>query len=113
MTEGNASGFGGAVISDYSDLADQLDGLLAGETDVVAHLANTAALLFHALPELNWAGFYLLRNGMLVLGPFQGKPACVRIDVGRGVCGTAAARRETSVVPDVPHVPCPICRALR
>ena len=87
----------------YAALEDMLRALLAGETDPVANLANTAALLFHALPQLNWAGFYLLAPGgeQLVLGPFQGKPACVRIALGRGVCGTAAARRETQVVADV------------
>lgn len=87
------------------DLVAELRALLGDECDLIANLANTAALLFARLPDLNWAGFYLLRGGQLVLGPFQGKPACVRIDVGRGVCGTAAARRETIVVPDVHQFP--------
>ena len=89
----------------YAELAQQLRALLAGEQDLIANAANMAALLFWSLPGLNWAGFYLVepRSGELLLGPFQGKPACVRIAVGRGVCGTAAARRETVVVPDV-HV---------
>ena len=87
----------------YAELATSLRALLAGERDVVANAANVAALLYWSLPELNWAGFYLVEpaRGDLLLGPFQGKPACVRIPVGRGVCGTAAARRETVVVPDV------------
>ena len=89
----------------YAELAQQLRALLAGEQDLIANAANMAALLYWSLPDLNWAGFYLVepRSGELLLGPFQGKPACVRIAVGRGVCGTAAARRETVVVPDV-HV---------
>jgi GAF domain-containing protein len=82
-----------------------LQALLEGETDLVANAANTAALLFHGLPELNWAGFYLMNGGELVLGPFQGKPACVRIAVGRGVCGTAAATRRTVRVQDVHAFP--------
>jgi len=89
----------------YAELAQQLRALLAGEQDLIANAANMAALLYWSLPDLNWAGLYLVepRSGELLLGPFQGKPACVRIAVGRGVCGTAAARRETVVVPDV-HV---------
>ena len=89
----------------YRDLASQLRGLLEGERDPVANAANASSLLFHSLPDLNWAGFYLLRGGELVLGPFQGKPACVRIRVGQGVCGTAAARRASVVVPDVHAFP--------
>jgi L-methionine (R)-S-oxide reductase len=85
----------------YAQLAAQARALLSGERDAVANAANLAALIFHALPDLNWAGFYFLRGDVLVLGPFQGKPACVRIARGAGVCGTAAARRETVVVPDV------------
>jgi L-methionine (R)-S-oxide reductase len=85
----------------YQELAQALAGLLAGEHDLIANAANTAALLFGALPQLNWAGFYFAQGEELVLGPFQGKPACVRIALGRGVCGTAAARRETLLVPDV------------
>ena len=89
----------------YSDLLSQAHGLLAGERDAVANAANLASLLFHTLPDLNWAGFYWSKGGELVLGPFQGKPACVRIAVGRGVCGTAAQQRRTIVVPDVHAFP--------
>ena len=91
----------------YAELETSLRALLAGEDDLVANAANLAALLFWSLPQINWAGFYLVepRRGDLLLGPFQGKPACVRIPVGRGVCGTAAARRETVVVPDVHAFP--------
>jgi GAF domain-containing protein len=85
----------------YRDLAKSLESLLDGETDALANLANASGLLASALERTNWCGFYLLRSGELVLGPFQGKPACVRIAVGQGVCGTAAERRETLVVPDV------------
>jgi len=89
----------------YEELARALEGLLAGEPDPIANAANTAALLFQALPELNWAGFYLLQGSELVLGPFQGKPACVRIALGRGVCGTAALQRSTVRVADVHAFP--------
>jgi len=89
----------------FAELRQQLAGLLEGERNGVANCANTAALIYHALPGLNWAGFYFLRDDELVLGPFQGKTACVRIPLGRGVCGTAAARRETVVVPDVHAFP--------
>ena len=89
----------------YSVLADQLRSLLEGERDAVANLANFASLLFYSLPDLNWSGFYLLKEGQLVLGPFQGKPACIRIPVGAGVCGTAAARRETILVDNVHEFP--------
>jgi GAF domain-containing protein len=85
----------------YRELEGQCRGLLHGERDFTANSANLAALLFHALPDLNWAGFYWLKGGELVLGPFQGKPACVRIALGRGVCGTAAESRESMVVEDV------------
>ena len=85
----------------YRLLPASLESLLEGETDAVANLANAAALLYGSLPHINWAGFYLLRGDTLVLGPFQGKPACVRIALGKGVCGTAAERRETLIVPDV------------
>jgi L-methionine (R)-S-oxide reductase len=91
--------------SDYARLASELTGLLSGEQDLIANAANTSALLYHALPDVNWAGFYLLKEGELVVGPFQGKPACVRIALGKGVCGTAAAKRETIVVPDVEAFP--------
>jgi L-methionine (R)-S-oxide reductase len=89
----------------YKELAAELDGLLAGETDLVANAANAAAAIYHALPELNWAGVYFLRGRELVLGPFQGRPACVRIPVGKGVCGTAAAERKSVLVPDVEAFP--------
>ena len=91
----------------YAELETSLRALLEGEHDLVANAANLAALLFWSLPQLNWAGFYLVepRRGDLLLGPFQGKPACVRIPVGRGVCGTAAATRATVVVPDVHAFP--------
>jgi len=89
----------------YRELASELEGILAGERDLIANAANTAALLFNALPRVNWAGFYFLRDGELVVGPFQGRPACVRIALGRGVCGTAAAERRTLVVPDVHAFP--------
>ena len=87
------------------DLIDALRGVLEGETDLIANAANTAALLFERLPEVNWAGFYFLRGEELVLGPFQGRVACVRIGMGRGVCGTAAERRESIVVADVHAFP--------
>jgi GAF domain-containing protein len=85
----------------YRDLAAQLGSLIAGEPDRVANAANMAALLYHGLPDLNWAGFYFTRGGELVLGPFQGQPACVRIPWGNGVCGAAASRAESVLVPDV------------
>ena len=91
--------------ADYARLAQELATLLAGESDPVANAANAAALIFDALPEVNWAGFYFLKGGELIVGPFQGKPACVRIALGRGVCGTAAAQRRTLVVPDVHQFP--------
>lgn len=91
--------------TDYHALCEELAGLLRGEPDWLANLANTAAWLNLRLPGLNWVGFYLWRRDCLVVGPFQGKPACVRIRKGRGVCGAAAARRATLVVPDVHHFP--------
>jgi L-methionine (R)-S-oxide reductase len=91
--------------ADYASLAEELRALLAGERDLVANAANTASLVFHALPDVNWAGFYFMNGGELVVGPFQGKPACVRIALGKGVCGTAAARRATVLVPDVHAFP--------
>ena len=87
------------------DLLQTLEAVLAGESDLVANAANMAAILFQSLPDVNWAGFYFLRGGELVLGPFQGRVACVRIPLGRGVCGTAAIRRETIVVADVHAFP--------
>jgi L-methionine (R)-S-oxide reductase len=89
----------------YRDLAGQLAALLAGEADRIANAANMAALIYHGLPDLNWVGFYFRQGADLVLGPFQGKPACVRIPVGRGVCGTAAARGATVLVADVNDFP--------
>ena len=89
----------------YAALAGQLAALLHEERDWVANAANTSALLWHSLPDLNWAGFYRLMGSELVLGPFQGKPACVRIALGKGVCGTAAAELRTVVVPDVHAFP--------
>lgn len=89
----------------YAAFNRQLGAVLHGERDWVCNLAQTSALLMQTLPELNWAGFYLLKNGELVLGPFQGKVACVRIALGKGVCGTAAARRESVVVPNVHDFP--------
>jgi GAF domain-containing protein len=85
----------------YRDLLLQARGLFEGEADPIANAANLAALIGFGLEDLNWSGFYFLKGDELVLGPFMGKPACVRIALGKGVCGTAAARRETVIVPDV------------
>ena len=89
----------------YRDLARQLAALIAGEPDPIAKAANAAALIYHGLPNLNWAGFYFRNGAELVLGPFQGKPACVRIPIGKGVCGTAAARGTPVLVPHVHNFP--------
>ncbi len=89
----------------YGDLAAAIAGLLDGEPDALANAANAVAAIYHSLPELNWAGFYLLRGDALVLGPFQGRPACVRIPLGRGVCGTAAAAGRSILVDDVAAFP--------
>jgi GAF domain-containing protein len=89
----------------YADLASQARGLFEGEPDLIANAANLAALIAGALPDINWAGFYFLKGEQLVLGPFQGKPACVRIDLGKGVCGTAASRKAAVLVPDVEAFP--------
>jgi GAF domain-containing protein len=89
----------------YETLAAQLSSLLAGEHDLTANSANFSALIYHSLPDLNWAGFYFAKDGELVLGPFQGQPACVRIRIGQGVCGAGAARRETVIVPNVHEFP--------
>lgn len=89
----------------YEGLAQQLEALLHGERDPIANLANAASLLYHSLDRINWSGFYLLKDGELVLGPFHGKPACVRIAMGKGVCGAAAERRQTVLVPDVHQFP--------
>jgi L-methionine (R)-S-oxide reductase len=85
----------------YDDLAQQARGLLAGEPDLIANAANFSALVFNSLPQVNWAGFYLFDGTELVVGPFQGKPACIRIALGRGVCGTAAQSRQTQLIRDV------------
>lgn len=89
----------------YEQLAAQLSSLLAGERDLVANAANFSSLLFHSMPDLNWAGFYFVKDGELVLGPFQGQPACVRIKIGQGVCGAGAAKCETVIVPNVHEFP--------
>ena len=89
----------------YQQLAAQLRSLTDDETDPIANMANCAALIFNSVPRLNWAGFYLLKGGELVLGPFQGQPACVRIAFGRGVCGTAAESHSTLRVDDVTKFP--------
>jgi GAF domain-containing protein len=89
----------------YNQLASQLSSLLAGERDLIANAANFSSLIFHSLPDLNWAGFYFVKDDELVLGPFQGKPACMRIKLGQGVCGTAAAKGVTTIVPNVYEFP--------
>lgn len=89
----------------YRELHAQMQGLLSGEQDRIANAANFCALLFHALTEVNWVGFYFFDGRELVVGPFQGKPACVRIALGKGVCGTAAALRRTQLVGDVEQFP--------
>ena len=89
----------------YSRLCAQLRALTENYRHEVANLANASALLWQALPEINWAGFYKMENGILVLGPFQGKPACIEIQVGRGVCGTAVAEDQTQLVYDVHEFP--------
>ena len=89
----------------YRELRLQARGLFERERDAIANAANLAALLYGGLADVNWAGFYFLKNDELVLGPFQGRPACVRIPIGRGVCGTAAGQRETVIVPDVAKFP--------
>ena len=89
----------------YSLLQDQLKALVEGETNYIPNLANASALLWMGLKDINWAGFYLMMDGELVLGPFQGKPACIRIPVGRGVCGTAVSEEKTQLVDDVHKFP--------
>lgn len=91
--------------TDYSMILSQLAAITEGERDTIANLSNASALLNMLLPDLNWVGFYLVREGELVLGPFQGKTACIRIAFGKGVCGTAAASDATQVVPDVHAFP--------
>ncbi len=95
----------GTAAVDYPALLEQLKALVEGVPHRIANLANASALLYEGLPELNWAGFYLLEGEKLVLGPFQGKPACIEIPVGRGVCGTAVREDRTQLVPDVHAFP--------
>ena len=95
----------GTKSEQYAELAAQARGLLAGERDRIANAANLSALVYHALPDLNWVGFYFHDGHELVVGPFQGQPACVRIPLGKGVCGTAAATRRTQRVDDVHAFP--------
>lgn len=97
----NANALSGTKPEQYAQLSEQARGLLHGERDRIANAANLSALLYHALPALNWVGFYFFDGTELVVGPFQGKPACVRIALGRGVCGTAAVTREIQCVEDV------------
>lgn len=89
----------------YSELGTQLSALFADERDFIANAANFASLLYHSLPDVNWVGFYLLKKNELVLGPFHGQPACVRIAIGKGVCGTAAQLKQTLVVENVHEFP--------
>ncbi len=89
----------------YAELLTQAKGLLHDEHDLVANAANFSALLYHSLPDLNWVGFYFMKDGELLVGPFQGKPACVHIALGKGVCGASAQQRETLLVPDVNKFP--------
>lgn len=95
----------GSVSAQYDTLTKQLDALLTGEKDRIANLSNASALLNQFLTNINWVGFYIMQDNELVLGPFQGLPACVRIPVGRGVCGTAVAQKETLVIDDVHAFP--------
>ena len=92
-------------MTNYKELNSQLYGLIHGIPHIIANLANASALLFDTLEDLNWAGFYLMENGKLILGPFQGKPACIEIAVGKGVCGTAVERNETVLVKNVHEFP--------
>ena len=105
-----AAALTGSKAEQYETLQAQARALLHGERDRTANAANLSALVFHALPDLNWVGFYFWDGKELVVGPFQGLPACVRIALGKGVCGTAAATRQTQLVPDVEafpgHIPC-------
>ena len=100
-----ASPLSGDKAEQYEQLIAQCQALLHGERHRVANAANLSALLFNSLADINWLGFYFMEGGELVVGPFQGLPACVRIALGKGVCGTAAASRETQVVPDVHAFP--------
>lgn len=100
-----APALSGSKAEQYAQLVEQARGLLHGERDRIANAANLSALVFHALPDLNWVGFYFHDGRELVVGPFQGKPACVRIPLGKGVCGTAAVTGQTQVVADVHAFP--------
>jgi GAF domain-containing protein len=99
-------------MTDYKIIIEQANTLLAGQDDLVANAANLSSLLFHALQEVNWVGFYFLKNGQLIVGPFQGRPACATIPLGKGICGTAAERREVQRVADVHafegHIACDV-----
>ena len=97
--------YSGSSIEQYTMLSKQLDALLEGESKSIANLSNASALLNQFLERINWVGFYLMEDGELVLGPFQGLPACVRIPVGKGVCGTAVADKKTMLVEDVQAFP--------
>lgn len=97
--------YNGTLADQYDLLSKQLDALCTGETDAIANYSNASALLNQFLTDINWVGFYFMKEGELVLGPFQGLPACVRISVGRGVCGTTVAKKETMVVEDVHAFP--------
>ncbi|WP_146907925.1 GAF domain-containing protein [Arenimonas daejeonensis] len=105
-----SSTLSGDKADQYAQLLEQARGLMHGESDRTANAANLSSLVFHSLPDLNWVGFYFFDGTELVVGPFQGHPACIRIALGRGVCGTAAASRQTQRVPDVDafpgHIPC-------
>lgn len=89
----------------YKQFMPYIEAVVEGEYDMIANMANISALLFHMMPDVNWAGFYIYKEDQLVLGPFQGLPACIRIPMGKGVCGTAAATRETQLVEDVHQFP--------
>ena len=97
-------------MTDYKELCEDVRAYTEGVPHLIANLANASALLWQRFSEINWVGFYLMENGILVLGPFQGKPACIEIEVGKGVCGTAVERNRTMLVPDVHefpgHIPC-------
>lgn len=105
-----SSTLSGDKAQQYAQLLEQARGLMHGESDRTANAANLSSLVFHSLPDLNWVGFYFFDGTELVVGPFQGQPACIRIALGRGVCGTAAATGQTQRVPDVDafpgHIPC-------
>ena len=97
--------YSGSIIEQYETLAKQLDALLSGEDDIIANLSNASAVLNQFLDDINWVGFYIMKGDTLVLGPFQGLPACVRIPVGCGVCGTAVSEKKTMLVADVHEFP--------